>query len=332
MDAPPDIQRTQTRLDRQNLRKWTRIYTYPWTRSEEITPHVTPPRAQAKEIETATETIPETSSPIPKPGRSRGRGTWRAPQKIAPGVGTRSKTRAAELEKRDNAQAQAAHARWPPSPDATVGIQKLTRELHISDVPRNVHKELQRVLPSVEEEEIIQVPRQPPVAGLMTRHQDTYYIPPLRAVGGARGSSAPVSMTTLGLIQRQDPSLAAQLREDPASMMTQATRHRVYSIMRLIRAGMLGQMASLQQWEDAMRRQDDVWNVWTLTLRSYEPVNNILCLHKDSTMPRAGCAAPLNISYSCISSKLIFRFWWAFITMSLHCIPAHTLFICVRYV
>ena len=166
-------------------------------------------------------------------------------QKIAPEVGTRSKTRAAELEKRDNAQAQAAHARWPPSPDATIGIQKLTRELHISDVPRNVHKELQRVLPSVEEEEIIQVPRQPPAAGLMTRHQDTYYIPPPRAVGGARGSSAPVSTATLGLIQRQDPSLAAQLREDPASMMTQATRHRVYSIMRLIRAGMLGQMASL---------------------------------------------------------------------------------------
>ena len=80
--------------------------------TEVITPPVTPPRAQAKEIDTATETVPETPSPIPKPGRSRGHGTWRAPQKIAPGVGTRSKTRAAELEKRDNAQAQAAHARW----------------------------------------------------------------------------------------------------------------------------------------------------------------------------------------------------------------------------
>ena len=226
--------------------------------TEEITPPITPPRAQTREIDTATETVPETPSPTPKPGRSRGRGTWRAPQKIAPGVGTRSKTRAAELEKRNNAQAQAAHARWPPSPDATAGIQKLTRELHISDVPRNVHKELQRVLPSVEEEEIIQIPRQPPAAGLMTRHQDTYYIPPPRAVGGARGSSAPVSTATLGLIQRQDPSLAVQLREDPASMMTQATRHRVYSTMRLIRAGMLGQMASLQQWEEAMRRQDEL--------------------------------------------------------------------------
>ena len=63
--------------------------------TEEITPPIIPPRAQAKEIDTATETVPETPSPIQKPGRSRGRGTWRAPQKIAPGVGTRSKTRLA---------------------------------------------------------------------------------------------------------------------------------------------------------------------------------------------------------------------------------------------
>ena len=223
--------------------------------TEEITPPVTPPRAQSKKI---LQKLPETPSPTPKPGRSRGRGTWRAPQKIAPGVGTRSKTRAADLERRDAVQAQAAHARWPPSPDATEGIQELTRELRISDVPRNVHKELQRVLPSVEEEEIMRQPRQPPAAGLMTRHQNTYYIPPPRAVGGARGNSAPVSTATLGLIQRQDPLLAAQLREDPASMMTQATRHKVYSTMRLIRAGMLGQLASLQQWEEAMRRQDDM--------------------------------------------------------------------------
>ena len=172
-------------------------------------------------------------------------------------MGTRSKTRLAELEKREVAQAQAAHARWPPSPDITENIQELTRELKLCDVPRNVHKELQRVLPSVEEE-MIRTPRQPPAAGLMTRHQDTYYIPPPRAVGGARGNSAPVSTATLGLIHRQDPSLAVQLREDPGSMMTQATRRRVYSTMRLIRTGMLGQLASLQQWEEAMHRQDDM--------------------------------------------------------------------------
>ena len=63
-----------------------------------------------------------------------------------------------------------------------------------------LQQELQQVLPSGEEEELIQIPRQPPTDGLMTRHQDTYYIPPPRAVGGARGSSAPASTATLGLI------------------------------------------------------------------------------------------------------------------------------------
>ena len=136
------------------------------------------------------------------------------------------------------------------------GLQLPIRRRTYSDVPRDAHKELQRVLPKVEEEEI-RPSRQPPAAGLMTQHQDVYYIPPPRAVGGARGNSAPVSTATLGLIHRQDPSLAAQLREDPGSMMTQATRRRVYSTMRLIRTGMLGQLASLQQWEEAMHRQDD---------------------------------------------------------------------------
>ena len=167
-------------------------------------------------------------------------------------------TRLAELEKRENAQAQAAHDRWPPSPDITENIQKLTRELKICDVPRNTHRELERVLPSGEDD-TEQIARQPPAAVLITRHQDTYFIPPpSRAVGGVRGRSAPVSTATLGLIHRQDPALAAQLREDPGSLMTQQTRRRVYSTMHLIRTGMLGQMASLQQWEEAMNRQDDL--------------------------------------------------------------------------
>ena len=79
--------------------------------------------------------------------------------------------------------------------------------------------------------------------------------PPSRAVGGARGHSVPVSTATLGLIHRQDPALAALLREEPESMMSRRTRLRVYSTMRLIRTGLIGQMASLQQWEDAMRGQ-----------------------------------------------------------------------------
>ena len=81
---------------------------------------------------------------------------------------------------------------------------------------------------------------QPPAAGLMTQHQDAYYIPPPRVVGGARGNSAPVSTATLGLIHRQDPSLAAQLREDPGSMMTQSTRRRVYSTMQDWHVGPVG--------------------------------------------------------------------------------------------
>ena len=78
-----------------------------------------------------------------------------------------------------------------------------------------------------------------------------------RVVGGARGISAPVRMATLGLIHRHDPSLAVQLREDPSSMASRSTRRRVYSTMRLIRTGMLGQLASLQQWEEAMHHQDE---------------------------------------------------------------------------
>ena len=101
--------------------------------------------------------------------------------------------------------------------------------------------------------------RQPPAAGLISRQQDTYFIPPpSRAVGGARGRSVSVSTATLGLIHRQDPNLATQLRENPAFMMQDRTRRRVYSTMRLIRTGLIGQMASLQQWEKAMNDQDDL--------------------------------------------------------------------------
>ena len=207
--------------------------------TEEVTPPITPPRAQAME----ENIVPETPSPVQKPGRSRGRGTWRTQQKVAPGVGTHSRTRLAEIEKLEATQAQAAHAQWPPAPDTTENIQRLTSELRNYNVFFHHWKK--------------KTSRQPPAAGLMTQHQDVYYIPPPRVVGGARGNSAPVSTATLGLIQRQDPSLAAQLREDPGSMMTQATRRRVYSTMRLIRTGMLGQLASLQQWEEAMHRQDD---------------------------------------------------------------------------
>ena len=228
--------------------------------TEEITPPITPPRAEARTPEKASdiEVVPDTPPPVMKHGRSRGRGTWRAQQKPAPRVGTRSTTRLKEIEQRELEEAQAASARWPASPDITNRIQNLTREMHISDMPVNTHAELERVFPSGEEDAGTSS-RQPPAAGLISRQQDTYFIPPpSRAVGGVRGRSVSVSTATLGLIHRQDPTLATQLREDPASMMSQRTRRRVYSTMRLIRAGLIGQMASLQQWEKAMNDQDEL--------------------------------------------------------------------------
>ena len=174
----------------------------------------------------------------------------------APGVGTRSQTRQREMQDREE-EAQVASARWPPSPDLSEDITHLTREMQIRDAPGGAHAALECVYPSGEEGTGARS-RQPPAAGLISRQQDTYFIPPpSRAVGGARGRSVPVSTATLGLIHRQDPALAALLREEPQAMMSQRTRLRVYSTMRLIRTGLIGQMASLQQWEDAMLSQDE---------------------------------------------------------------------------
>ena len=123
--------------------------------TETITPPISPARAHAVDQ--------ETPSPIQKPGRSRGRGTWRAPQKVAPGVGTRSKTRQAELEQIEAKKAHAACAEWPPSPDPTMDIQRMTRVLRLCDVPRDAHKELQRILPTLDQNQNL---LQPPAAGL----------------------------------------------------------------------------------------------------------------------------------------------------------------------
>ena len=226
---------------------------------EEITPPVSPPRAQNVTPEQASIVVPETPSPVAKPGRSRGRGTWRAQQKAspAPGVGTRSQTRQREMQEREDEEAQVASARWPPSPDLSEDIIHLTREMQIRDAPVGAHAAVECAYPSGEEGTGARS-RQLPAAGLISRQQDTYFIPPpSRAVGGARGRSVPVSTATLGLIHRQDPALAALLREEPQAMMSQRTRLRVYSTMRLIRTGLIGQMASLQQWEDAMLSQDE---------------------------------------------------------------------------
>ena len=242
--------------------------------TEDITPPATPPRADIRtppraDIRTPEKAIdidvvPDTPPAVKRTGRGRGRGKWRAQQQQAPRVGMRIQ----ELEQREVEEARAASARWPAQPNVTTQIETMTRQMHLGEVPMNTQDELERVFPSGEEDAGMRVfpsgeedagstSRQPPAAGLVSRQQDTYFIPPpSRVVGGARGRSVPVSTATLGLIHRQDPNLAAQLRENPASMMQERTRRRVYSTIRLIRTGLIGQMASLQQWEKAMNDQD----------------------------------------------------------------------------
>ena len=221
--------------------------------TEAVAPPISPARAQVADPQTE----PDTPSPTPKPGRSRGRGQWCAPQTANPGVGTLSKTRQlqAEMDQTEATQAQALRAAWPPRVDNTDQIQRMTRNLQIVDRPEDAHSEMLKMLPVHKMDQNQNIVR-PPVVGIQTQQQDIFFIPPPRAAGDALGDSTPVSTATLGLIHRSDPSLAAQLREDPASLATHSTRLRVYSTMRLICTGMLGQLDSLQQWE-AMRRQDE---------------------------------------------------------------------------
>ena len=242
--------------------------------TEEITPPTTPPRAAIRtppcaDIRTPPraairtpekamdiQIVPDTPPAVIRTGRGRGRGKYRAQQQPAPRVGMRSSSCIQELEQREEEEAQAASARWPAQPTVTAQLESMTRQMHISEVPVNTLAELERVFPQ-DEEDAEMSSRQPPAAGLISHQQDTYFIPPpSRAVGGARGRSVSVSTATLGLIHRQDPNLATQLRENPASMMQERTRRRVYSTIRLIRTGLIGQMASLQQWEKAMNDQD----------------------------------------------------------------------------
>ena len=223
-----------------------------------VTETVSPPKSPVRAPTVDPQIVPETPSPQ-KPGRSRGRGKWRPPQIANPGVGTRSKTKRqlTEVDQEDTAQAQVSRAAaWPPRKDPTDNIQRMTCEMQLQDRPEDVHRDMIRMLPVHKVDQNQNIVR-PPVVGIQTQQQDIYFIPPPRVAGGALGDSTPVSTATLGLIHRSDPSLATQLREDPASLATHTTRLRVYSTMPLIRTGMLGQLASLQQWEEAMRRQDE---------------------------------------------------------------------------
>ena len=163
MDAPPDIQRIP------DMPRHSTPYPDPPMLSARPGPALQPPRPRASSVpptpnpakrmallyQPVTETVtppisparvhavdrqmdPDTPSPIQKSGRSRGRGMWRASQKTAP-VGTRSKTRQAELEKAEATLAQASHAEWPPRPDPTIEIQHMTHELRLRDIPLGKH-------------------------------------------------------------------------------------------------------------------------------------------------------------------------------------------------
>ena len=211
--------------------------------TENVTPPISPACASAMDPETPTQ----------RPGRSRGHGKWRAPPSAT--VGTRSQTRQAEFDAAEAKQAQASRAVWPEKHDHSLQIQRMTRDLHLRDTQEDSFREIQRTLPMYKIDENQNEVR-PPAAGIHSHQQDVFFIPPPRAGGGAVGASTPVSTATLGLIHRVDPSLAVQLCEDPASLVVRTTRLRVYSTMRLIRTGMLGQLASLQQWEETMHAQD----------------------------------------------------------------------------
>ena len=107
--------------------------------TETITPPISPARASAMD----PQADPDTPPPTQRPGRSRGRGKWCAPQSATPGVGTRSKTRQAELDAAEATLAQVSRAVWPEKPDRTAQIQRMTRDLQISDRLQDTFREIQ---------------------------------------------------------------------------------------------------------------------------------------------------------------------------------------------
>ena len=111
--------------------------------TETVTPPISPARATAMHPQSEA----DTPSPKQKPGRSRGRGKWRAPQLTNPGVGTRSRTKQIELDPAEATQAQASRATWPPRPDNTDQLQRMTRELQLEDRPQDAHRDMLRILP-----------------------------------------------------------------------------------------------------------------------------------------------------------------------------------------
>ena len=189
--------------------------------------------------------------PLVQPCSLTGTYTWHAQSTETPGVGTRSETRQAEAAA---TQAQATRALWPEKPDKSLLITRMTRDLRLQDPPEDNFRETQRRVPAFKFDENQNEVR-PPAASIHSHHRDVFIIPPPRAGGGAVGALTPVSTVPLGLIHHVDSLLVTQLREDPASLAVRDTRLRVLSTMRLVRTCLVGQLAALQQWEEAMHYQ-----------------------------------------------------------------------------
>ena len=155
---------------------------------------------KASEPATDIEVVPDTPPAVIRPGRGRGCGKYRAQQQQAPRVGMRSSSRIMEMEQREVEEAQAASARWPAQPNVTTQIETMTRQMHIREVPMNTQDELERVFPSGEEDAGMRVfpsgeedagmsSRQPPAAGLISRHRThttSLHLVLLVARGGVR--------------------------------------------------------------------------------------------------------------------------------------------------
>ena len=211
--------------------------------TEELTPPISPARV--------AETDPLTPLPIYRPGKGRGHGKWRAQSIETTDVGARRQTTATETPA---TQAQAPRASWPNQSDQSLQITRLARNLKLRDPPEDRYTDIQKTLTTYKIDENQNEVR-PPAAGIHSHQQNVYSIPPPRAGGGVVGASAPVSTVPLGLIHHVDPLLAAQLSEDPTSLAVRDTRLRVLSTLRLVRTGLLSQLAALQQWEEAMHSQ-----------------------------------------------------------------------------
>ena len=168
-------------------------------------------------------------------------------------MGARRKTKPEETQA---TQAQASRATWPDARDQSLQITRLARDLQLRDPREDRFTDMQRNLTAYKIDEN-QNKLRPPAAVTHSHQQNVFFIPPPRAGGGAVGVSTPVSTIPLGLIQHVGPLLATQLREDPASLAVRDTHLRVLSTMRLVRTGLLGQLAALQQWEEALHSQGE---------------------------------------------------------------------------